>query len=166
MRRFRAIEIFILKADSLPATTFSSGSDLFVEVALGYNMNMRTRVHHGAGQARVVRVRRIRGWQRDGEDLSRGTNEFDTRRGIGCASTLCITRILALRVSLRCSAPMCTYIVVVSCLCLHILRGQSLRPHRGSNGASASRSGVQGICLSTSPDNNHVCHVRFRACLV
>lgn len=55
MRRFRAIEIFILKADSLPATTFSSGSDLFVEVALGYNMNMRTRVHHGAGQTCVFK---------------------------------------------------------------------------------------------------------------
>merc|ERR1719401_1999936 len=55
MKRFQPIEIFILRAEGLPATRISQKNDVFCEVALGYNMTASTRVHHGAGHTCVFK---------------------------------------------------------------------------------------------------------------
>jgi hypothetical protein len=51
MKRFHAIELFILKVEGLPSVHIHGANDVFCEVSLGYNVAIRTRVHNKAGHA-------------------------------------------------------------------------------------------------------------------
>lgn len=55
MRRFHPIELFIWKVDGLACSKLHSHNDLFCEVSLGYNVNLRTRVHHRAGNGCIMK---------------------------------------------------------------------------------------------------------------
>lgn len=55
MSRFRAIEIFIWKVEGLPSANLHKFNDVFVEVSLGYNMALRTRVHDSAGHSCIIK---------------------------------------------------------------------------------------------------------------
>jgi len=55
MKRFHAIEVFIWKVEGLPSARLHSSNDVFVEVTMGYNVTMRTRVHHRAGHTCVLK---------------------------------------------------------------------------------------------------------------
>eukprot|EP00930_Biecheleria_cincta_P036196 TRINITY_DN24834_c0_g1_i1.p1 TRINITY_DN24834_c0_g1~~TRINITY_DN24834_c0_g1_i1.p1 ORF type:complete len:361 (+),score=64.78 TRINITY_DN24834_c0_g1_i1:42-1085(+) len=55
MKRFHAIEVFVWKVEGLPSARLHSSNDVFIEVTMGYNVTMRTRVHHRAGHACVLK---------------------------------------------------------------------------------------------------------------
>eukprot|EP00929_Paragymnodinium_shiwhaense_P040772 TRINITY_DN21236_c0_g1_i2.p1 TRINITY_DN21236_c0_g1~~TRINITY_DN21236_c0_g1_i2.p1 ORF type:complete len:434 (+),score=94.14 TRINITY_DN21236_c0_g1_i2:149-1450(+) len=55
MRRFQPIEILIWKVEDIPAASLHTSNDLYVEATYGYNLNMRTRVHHKAGTGTVFK---------------------------------------------------------------------------------------------------------------
>mmetsp|Transcript_69670 Transcript_69670/g.167228 ORF Transcript_69670/g.167228 Transcript_69670/m.167228 type:complete len:402 (-) Transcript_69670:98-1303(-) len=57
MRRFHPIELYVLKAENIPAAKLTSSNDLYVEVSLGYNLKTRTRVHSRAGHKCVFKER-------------------------------------------------------------------------------------------------------------
>lgn len=55
MKRFHAMEIYILKVEGLPSVKITGENNVFCEASLGYNMEMRTRVHNGAGHRCVFK---------------------------------------------------------------------------------------------------------------
>ncbi|CAE7799157.1 unnamed protein product [Symbiodinium sp. CCMP2592] len=55
MKRFHPVELFIWKVEGLPSARLHSLNDVFCEVSLGYNMTMKTRVHHRAGHSCVFK---------------------------------------------------------------------------------------------------------------
>jgi len=55
MKRFQPIELFIYKVESIPASKFHAPNDLYVEIDLGYNTQVRTRVHTRAGHSCVFK---------------------------------------------------------------------------------------------------------------
>lgn len=55
MRRFQPIEIFIWKVEGLRSASSTAHNNIYCDVRLGYNISMRTRVHHGAGHCCVLK---------------------------------------------------------------------------------------------------------------
>lgn len=55
MRRFHAVELYVWKVEGLPTAKMTSNNHLFAEVTLGYNKNLRTRVHPNAGTACILK---------------------------------------------------------------------------------------------------------------
>lgn len=53
--RFRAIEILIWKVEDLPSADLFSANNIFVEMYLGYNETMHTRVHNNAGSDCIIK---------------------------------------------------------------------------------------------------------------
>merc|ERR1719440_987556 len=51
----RAIELVIWKVEDLPAAQVFSPNNVFVEVNLGYNEPMKTRVHNNAGSSCILK---------------------------------------------------------------------------------------------------------------
>lgn len=51
MKRFHPLEVFIWKVEGLPSARLHSPNDVFCEVSFGYNVVMKTRVHHRAGHS-------------------------------------------------------------------------------------------------------------------
>jgi len=49
MKRFQPVELFIYKVEDIPSAALHTNNDLYVEVQHGYNVGVRTRVHHQAG---------------------------------------------------------------------------------------------------------------------
>jgi len=49
MNRFRVIEVRLVKVDDLPSKDMFNPNDVFVELHMGFNEPMRTRVHNNAG---------------------------------------------------------------------------------------------------------------------
>eukprot|EP00930_Biecheleria_cincta_P056486 TRINITY_DN4259_c0_g2_i1.p1 TRINITY_DN4259_c0_g2~~TRINITY_DN4259_c0_g2_i1.p1 ORF type:complete len:297 (-),score=46.94 TRINITY_DN4259_c0_g2_i1:166-1056(-) len=55
--RFQAIEILIWKVEDLPSAGLFSANNVFVEMYLGYNETMHTRVHNNAGSDCIIKER-------------------------------------------------------------------------------------------------------------
>jgi len=55
MKRFQPIEIFIWKVEDLRSASSTAHNNIYADVRLGYNISMRTRVHHGAGHGCVFK---------------------------------------------------------------------------------------------------------------
>jgi len=53
--RFRAIELTLYKVEDLPAGGVMSANNIFMEVWLGYNEAMKTRVHNNAGSSCILK---------------------------------------------------------------------------------------------------------------
>lgn len=53
--RFRPIELTIWKVEELAASSLFSGNNVYIEVFLGYNESLRTRVHNNAGSRCVIK---------------------------------------------------------------------------------------------------------------
>jgi len=53
--RFQAIEILIWKVEDLPSADLFSANNIFVEMYLGYNETMHTRVHNNAGSDCIIK---------------------------------------------------------------------------------------------------------------
>ncbi|CAJ1340503.1 unnamed protein product [Effrenium voratum] len=75
MRRFHPMEIVIWKVEGLPSARLHSPNDVFCEVSFGYNVTMKTRVHHRAGHSCTFK-----------EALQLNFDPFDAERRL----TLCI----------------------------------------------------------------------------
>jgi len=69
MKRFHPLEVFIWKVEGLPSARLHSPNDVFCEVTFGYNVVMKTRVHHRAGHSCVFK-----------ETLQLNFDPFDTDR--------------------------------------------------------------------------------------
>lgn len=53
--RFRAIELTLYKVEDLPAGDVFSANNIYMEVWLGYNEAMKTRVHNNAGSSCILK---------------------------------------------------------------------------------------------------------------
>lgn len=69
MKRFHPLEVFIWKVEGLPSARLHSPNDVFCEVSFGYNVVMKTRVHHRAGHSCVFK-----------ETLQLNFDPFDSER--------------------------------------------------------------------------------------
>lgn len=55
MYRFQPLELYIWKVEGIPAVKLHVANTIFCEVSLGYNVKMKTRVHHRAGHSCVLK---------------------------------------------------------------------------------------------------------------